>query len=157
MKQFSSHLYPSILILITSLLFPCSSQSQFLPLFFSYSSSSMASSITQISLFLLFLTLFSETQLSQSLKDLKPNPNRPSTSLQSITDIHDLLPKYGLPRGLLPDNGCIWNKGLIQLSFTLGLCPRNCLLNSSRIFLYVRARLAEEELVLSQCEVERTK
>ncbi|PRQ35645.1 hypothetical protein RchiOBHm_Chr5g0082231 [Rosa chinensis] len=64
----------------------------------------MASSITQISLYLLLLTLFSETQLSQSLRDLKPNPNRPSTSLQSITDVHDLLPKYGLPRGLLPDN-----------------------------------------------------
>ncbi|PRQ35601.1 hypothetical protein RchiOBHm_Chr5g0081761 [Rosa chinensis] len=64
----------------------------------------MASSITQISLFLLVLTLFSETQLSLSLRDLKPNPNRPSTSLQSITDVHDLLPKYGLPRGLLPDN-----------------------------------------------------
>ncbi|XP_004294982.1 PREDICTED: uncharacterized protein LOC101301566 [Fragaria vesca subsp. vesca] len=64
----------------------------------------MASSTTQFSLYLLLLTLFSATQSSQSLRDLKPNPNHPSTSLQSITDVHDLLPKYGLPRGLLPDN-----------------------------------------------------
>ncbi|KAL6195050.1 hypothetical protein ACLB2K_030672 [Fragaria x ananassa] len=64
----------------------------------------MASFTTQLSLYLLLLTLFSATQSSQSLRDLKPNPSRPSTSLQSITDVHDLLPKYGLPRGLLPDN-----------------------------------------------------
>lgn len=78
---------------------------KFSPLF-SQSCASMASSITQISLYLLLLTLFSKTQLGQSLRDLKSNPNRPSTSTlpQSITDVHDLLPKYGLPKGLLPNN-----------------------------------------------------
>ncbi|XP_021821393.1 uncharacterized protein LOC110762970 [Prunus avium] len=64
----------------------------------------MASSIAQISFYLLILTFFSETRFGLSLRDLKSDPNRPSTIAQSITDVHDLLPKYGLPKGLLPDN-----------------------------------------------------
>lgn len=64
----------------------------------------MASSIAQISFYLLILTFFSETHFGLSLRDLKSDPNRPSTTAQSITDVHDLLPKYGLPKGLLPDN-----------------------------------------------------
>lgn len=64
----------------------------------------MASSIAQISFYLLILTFFSETHFGLSLRDLKSDPIRPSTTAQSITDVHDLLPKYGLPKGLLPDN-----------------------------------------------------
>ncbi|KAI5321095.1 hypothetical protein L3X38_030166 [Prunus dulcis] len=149
----------------------------------------MASSIAQISFYLLILTFFSETHFGLSLRDLKSDPNRPSTTAQSITDVHDLLPKYGLPKGLLPDNvnsytlsedgsfeiylesPCYvhfdqlvyYNKnikgklsyGLIKdptpLSFMLELCLRNCLLNSLRIFLYVKARPAKE-LMWTQSE-----
>jgi hypothetical protein len=63
--------------------------------------------ISPVSLLLLLLTLFSETHLSISLRNPKGpklNPNRPSFPLQSITDVHDLLPQYGLPKGLLPNN-----------------------------------------------------
>ncbi|KAL5563517.1 hypothetical protein UlMin_033264 [Ulmus minor] len=55
----------------------------------------MASPINPISLFLILLTLFSTTHICSSIRDLKP---------QSISDVHDLLPKYGLPKGLLPNN-----------------------------------------------------
>lgn len=31
-------------------------------------------------------------------------PSQPLAHLKSITEVHDLLPKYGLPKGLLPNN-----------------------------------------------------
>ncbi|KAM1039377.1 hypothetical protein TB2_028317 [Malus domestica] len=64
----------------------------------------MASASAQISLYLLLLTLFSKTHLTLSLRDLKPNPSGSSNTSQSIADVHDLLPQYGLPKGLLPNN-----------------------------------------------------
>ncbi|KAF5447988.1 hypothetical protein F2P56_033497 [Juglans regia] len=60
--------------------------------------------ISPISLPLLLLVLFSETHPSFSLRNPKHNPNRLSSPLQSVTDVHDLLPQYGLPKGLLPNN-----------------------------------------------------
>jgi hypothetical protein len=61
--------------------------------------------ISPVPLLLLLLTLLSETHLSLSLRNPNLNPNRPSSPLQSITeDVHDLLIKYGLPKGLLPNN-----------------------------------------------------
>ncbi|XP_062076714.1 uncharacterized protein LOC133781670 [Humulus lupulus] len=65
----------------------------------------MASTIAPISLFLLLLTLFSQTHFSSSFRVLRLNSGRPFTPiLSSISDVHDLLPKYGLPKGLLPNN-----------------------------------------------------
>ncbi|KAJ7955402.1 Protein of unknown function, DUF538 [Quillaja saponaria] len=61
----------------------------------------MASSlmpVTSISLFLAFISL---THVSLSLKNPQFNFNHP---LNSVTDIHDLLAQYGLPKGLLPNN-----------------------------------------------------
>ncbi|KDP26932.1 hypothetical protein JCGZ_21025 [Jatropha curcas] len=56
-----------------------------------------------ISLYLLSLFFLSKTHLSLSLTD--PSLNRDRLPLpQSILDVHDLLPLFGLPRGLLPDN-----------------------------------------------------
>lgn len=60
--------------------------------------------ISPISLLLMLLALFSETHLSFSFRNPKLNPNRQSSPLQSVTDVHDLLPQYGLPKGLLPNN-----------------------------------------------------
>ncbi|CAN6555919.1 unnamed protein product [Malus baccata var. baccata] len=64
----------------------------------------MAPGTAQISLYLLLLILFSKTDLTLSLRYLKPNPDGPSNTSVSIADVHDLLPKYGLPKGLLPNN-----------------------------------------------------
>ncbi|EEF31517.1 uncharacterized protein LOC8267791 [Ricinus communis] len=52
----------------------------------------------QISLYLLSLIFLSKTHLTFSL-----DPHRPFLA-QSTIDVHDLLPLYGLPRGLLPEN-----------------------------------------------------
>lgn len=59
-----------------------------------------------ISLCLLFLTLLSQTDLTFSLTiTQKPfNHSRTSHPLQSIIDVHDLLPLYGLPKGLIPSD-----------------------------------------------------
>ncbi|XP_048425911.1 uncharacterized protein LOC103954027 [Pyrus x bretschneideri] len=61
----------------------------------------MAPGTAQISLYLLLLILFSKTDLTLSLRYLKPNPNGPSNTSVSIADVHDLLPKYGPPKGSL--------------------------------------------------------
>lgn len=71
--------------------------------------STMASLLSlslSLSLFLLFLTLLSQTHLTFSLTITKKpfNHSRTSHPLQSITDIHDLLPLYGLPKGLIPSD-----------------------------------------------------
>lgn len=60
--------------------------------------------ISAVSLLLILLTFSSETHLSLSLRNPKLNPNRQSSPLRSITDVHDLLTKYGLPKGLVPNN-----------------------------------------------------
>ncbi|KAG6632658.1 hypothetical protein I3843_13G152100 [Carya illinoinensis] len=60
--------------------------------------------ISLISLPLVILVLFSETHLSFSLRNPKLNTNRLSSPLQPVADVHDLLPQYGLPKGLLPNN-----------------------------------------------------
>ncbi|KAF4366033.1 hypothetical protein G4B88_031402 [Cannabis sativa] len=65
----------------------------------------MASTLTQISLFFLLSTLFSQPHFSSSLRLLRLNSDDPRfTPTQSISDVHDLLPKFGLPKGLLPNN-----------------------------------------------------
>lgn len=56
--------------------------------------------IPSLLLHLFSLLLLSTTHLSLSSR---PNPTRPSISISSSTDVHDLLPEYGLPKGLLPD------------------------------------------------------
>lgn len=57
-----------------------------------YTSASMAS--TSLSLIILFITLvFSEARLSFSLRVIPPTE-----------DVHDLLPRFGFPRGLVPSN-----------------------------------------------------
>lgn len=61
----------------------------------------MASPVALISLYLLLLTLYSQTHLSLSIRITLTSS---STPLQSVSDVHDLLPKYGLPKGLLPNN-----------------------------------------------------
>ncbi|GLU19556.1 hypothetical protein SLE2022_358020 [Rubroshorea leprosula] len=52
-------------------------------------------------LYILLLVLVLQTHLSLSAADPGLNPIRPITS---IKDVHDLLPTYGLPKGLLPNN-----------------------------------------------------
>ncbi|OMO80977.1 hypothetical protein CCACVL1_12680 [Corchorus capsularis] len=54
------------------------------------------------SLPLLFLTLFFQTHLSFSTIDPTIDHIRPLSS--STSDLYDLLPKYGLPKGIVPDN-----------------------------------------------------
>ncbi|GAV81316.1 DUF538 domain-containing protein [Cephalotus follicularis] len=61
-------------------------------------------SLSSISLTFLFLTLLFKTHLSFPLPKLEFNRNRPFLPLNSLTDVHDLLPQYGLPKGLLPNN-----------------------------------------------------
>ncbi|XP_062099240.1 uncharacterized protein LOC133805043 isoform X5 [Humulus lupulus] len=64
----------------------------------------ITSTIAPISLFLLLLTLFSQTHFSSSFKVLILNSDHPFTPvLSSISDVHDLLPKFSLPKGLLPN------------------------------------------------------
>ncbi|XP_062115069.1 uncharacterized protein LOC133829246 [Humulus lupulus] len=64
----------------------------------------ITSTIAPISLFLVLLTLFSQTHFSSSFRVLILNSDHPFTPvLSSISDVHDLLPKFGLPKGLLPD------------------------------------------------------
>ncbi|KAH7532309.1 hypothetical protein FEM48_Zijuj04G0006300 [Ziziphus jujuba var. spinosa] len=60
----------------------------------------MASSpvICGISVCLLLVTLFSQTNLSLS------TTTSPLHIEESVTDIHELLPKYGFPKGILPNN-----------------------------------------------------
>ncbi|EXB87353.1 hypothetical protein L484_016699 [Morus notabilis] len=53
-----------------------------------------------ISLYLILLTLLSTANFCFP----RSNLNRPIPLNSPNTDVHDLLPKYGLPRGLLPDN-----------------------------------------------------
>ncbi|XP_039013563.1 uncharacterized protein LOC120143267 [Hibiscus syriacus] len=50
-----------------------------------------------ISLYLLLLILLSQTHLSFSTAD-------PATSHGSTSDVHDLLPSYNLPKGIIPGN-----------------------------------------------------
>ncbi|KAG2675182.1 hypothetical protein I3760_13G172700 [Carya illinoinensis] len=60
--------------------------------------------ISPISLALVILVLFSKTHLSFSLRNPKLNTKHLSSPLQPVADVHDLLPQYGLPKGLLPNN-----------------------------------------------------
>ena len=63
--------------------------------------------VSPLSLLLLLLTLFSQTQLSFSIRLSKPGINNlPSTITvtETTTDVHDLLQHYGLPKGLIPNN-----------------------------------------------------
>ncbi|KAJ9153354.1 hypothetical protein P3X46_026802 [Hevea brasiliensis] len=53
---------------------------------------------TTISSYLLSILFLSQTSLSFSLT------NQSLPQYVTVTDVHDLLPLYGLPRGLLPDN-----------------------------------------------------
>ncbi|XVF19160.1 hypothetical protein REPUB_Repub11eG0085400 [Reevesia pubescens] len=55
-----------------------------------------------VSLFLLLLTLFFQTHLSFSATD--PTIDHGRLMSRSTTDVHDLLPTYGLPKGILPNN-----------------------------------------------------
>ncbi|PON65192.1 hypothetical protein PanWU01x14_118980 [Parasponia andersonii] len=64
----------------------------------------MASAVAPISLSLILLALFSLTHFSSSLRVLRFNSDRRFTANLSTSDVHDLLPLYGLPRGLLPNN-----------------------------------------------------
>ncbi|KAM3693138.1 hypothetical protein ACJW31_08G143500 [Castanea mollissima] len=62
--------------------------------------------ISPLSLLLLLLTLFAQTHLSSSLRFSKLSLNLPfiSTVTETTADVHDLLPHYGLPKGLIPNN-----------------------------------------------------
>ncbi|KAF3973766.1 hypothetical protein CMV_002837 [Castanea mollissima] len=63
--------------------------------------------ISPLSLLLLLLTLFSQTHLSSSLRFSKLSLNNLpfiSTVTETTADVHDLLPHYGLPKGLIPNN-----------------------------------------------------
>ncbi|MFQ6670832.1 hypothetical protein Gotur_035584 [Gossypium turneri] len=55
-----------------------------------------------ICFYLLFLSLLSQTQLSFSTTHTPIDHGRPLVT--SIADVHDLLPKYGLPKGIVPNN-----------------------------------------------------
>ncbi|XVF47490.1 hypothetical protein PTKIN_Ptkin03bG0113200 [Pterospermum kingtungense] len=56
-------------------------------------------------LYLVVLLLFFQTNLSFSTTDLtKDQPGLPLSLISSTSDVHDLLPEYGLPRGILPNN-----------------------------------------------------
>ncbi|KAJ0021572.1 hypothetical protein Pint_31362 [Pistacia integerrima] len=59
-----------------------------------------STSLLSISLSLLFLIFLSKPHFTLSLTNL----HRPSQPVNSITDVHDLLPLYGLPKGILPGN-----------------------------------------------------
>lgn len=59
----------------------------------------MALTITPSSLFLILVTIFSDIHFSSSSK-IELNSDR----LVLPIDVHDLLPQYGFPRGLLPNN-----------------------------------------------------
>ncbi|XP_022153277.1 uncharacterized protein LOC111020803 [Momordica charantia] len=59
---------------------------------------------TIFSPFLLILAICTQTHLSISLTDPKIESNRPSFPLKSTADVHELLPQYGFPKGLLPSN-----------------------------------------------------
>ncbi|KAA8549641.1 hypothetical protein F0562_001341 [Nyssa sinensis] len=61
--------------------------------------------IRSILLYVFFLTLFSRTHLSFSSRPTTAmvNLSRPSTPTNSVGDVHDLLPQYGFPKGLLPN------------------------------------------------------
>ncbi|XP_023531629.1 uncharacterized protein LOC111793813 [Cucurbita pepo subsp. pepo] len=51
-------------------------------------------SLSRFSLLLLILTITAQTHLASSVRDIALNS----------TDIHELLPLYGFPKGLLPNN-----------------------------------------------------
>ncbi|XWS73434.1 hypothetical protein CRYUN_Cryun02cG0128000 [Craigia yunnanensis] len=51
--------------------------------------------------YILFLTLFFQTHLSFSTTDPTVDHGLPLSS--STSDVHDLLPTYGLPKGILPN------------------------------------------------------
>ncbi|XVE74757.1 hypothetical protein DITRI_Ditri12bG0043500 [Diplodiscus trichospermus] len=55
-----------------------------------------------ISLCLLLLTLFFQTYLSFST--IYPTMDHGLLLSRSTSDVHDLLPTYGLPKGILPNN-----------------------------------------------------
>ncbi|EOY32340.1 hypothetical protein QUC31_019440 [Theobroma cacao] len=55
-----------------------------------------------ISLYLLLLALFCQTHLSFSTTGPAIDHSRPLSI--STSDVHDLLPTYGLPKGILPNN-----------------------------------------------------
>ncbi|XP_050219701.1 uncharacterized protein LOC126670088 [Mercurialis annua] len=78
--------------------------------------------------YLLSLLFLSNTHLTLSL-----NPDRLSLP-QSPTDVHDLLPKYGLPRGLLPDNVKSYTLSPTG-SFTVEL-TRPCYVHFDRLVYY---------------------
>ncbi|KAA8540956.1 hypothetical protein F0562_024906 [Nyssa sinensis] len=61
--------------------------------------------IRSISLYLFSLTLFSKTRFSLSSRPATTivNLNRPFSPTNSVADVHDLLPRYGFPKGLLPN------------------------------------------------------
>uniref|UniRef100_A0A5B7BEJ4 DUF538 family protein n=1 Tax=Davidia involucrata TaxID=16924 RepID=A0A5B7BEJ4_DAVIN len=62
--------------------------------------------IRSISLFLFCVILLSKIHLSLSSRSTTTivDLNRPSTpATNSIADVHDLLPQYGFPKGLLPN------------------------------------------------------
>lgn len=60
----------------------------------------MASSSSQLSLFVLLVVFFLSAGPSLSIRTLELG-----SGISSISgDVHDLLPEYGFPRGLLPDN-----------------------------------------------------
>ncbi|PON42963.1 hypothetical protein TorRG33x02_334720 [Trema orientale] len=64
----------------------------------------MALTLTPTSLFLVLVTIFSETHPSLSSKVIKLNSDGRFSPVLLPIDVHDLLPQYGFPRGLLPNN-----------------------------------------------------
>lgn len=60
--------------------------------------------LSLMSLYVFSITLLSTSFLSVSINiDTIIDLDLPFNSIKSAADVHDLLPKYGLPRGLIPD------------------------------------------------------
>lgn len=90
-----------------------------------------------ISLCLLFLTLLSQTDLTFSLTiTQKPfNHSRTSHPLQSIIDVHDLLPLYGLPKGLIPSDIRSYTLDKATGSFSIEM-TRTCYVHFQQLVWY---------------------